>query len=159
MRSTTVGWFTSMLRVLPVNADQARVNNARPELRDSSNDSATPRPTTPTNNPERSEITIAADAQRLAVGGEFGTVSEGMFEGSIKRCSSPVRKVQKVLCASPRIATGPSFANSTFIVGYAKKRRLRDLCGSRFLPSVPGIDPLPSSRVASQESLPTGSTG
>src|ERR1700733_9215284 len=84
MRSTTVGWVTSMLRVLPVSADQAWVNNARPELRDSSKDSATPRPTIPANNPEMSEITIAADAQRLAVGREFGTVSEGMFEGSIQ---------------------------------------------------------------------------
>src|SRR5580698_3261606 len=123
MRSTTVGWLTSMLRVLPVNADQAWVNNARPELRDSSNDSATPRPTIPTNNPEMSEITIAADAQRLAVGGEFGTVSEGMFEGSIKLGSSPVRKVQKVLCVSSRIVTGPSSANSTFILGHEVTRR------------------------------------
>jgi hypothetical protein len=112
-----------MLRVLPVNADQAWVNNARPELRVSSNDSATPRPTIPTNNPEMSEIRIAADAQRLAVGGEFGTVSEGMFEGSIKLCSSPVRKVQKVWCESSRIVTGPWFANSTFIVGHEVTRR------------------------------------
>jgi hypothetical protein len=73
-----------------------------------------------------SEIRIAADAQRLAVG-EFGTVSEGMFEGSIKLCSSPVSRVQKVWCESSRIVTGPWFANSTFIVGYEATRRNANL--------------------------------
>jgi hypothetical protein len=91
----------SMLRVLPVNADQAWVNNARPELRDSSNDSAKPRPTIPTNNPEMSEIRIAADAQRLALGRELGTVSEGMFEGSIQARFVSSKEGSESSCVNP----------------------------------------------------------
>src|SRR5579863_9686771 len=55
MRSTTVGWLTSMLSVPPVTADHNWLNQARPELRDSTN-----HPIEPTNNIPRSNPMTSA---------------------------------------------------------------------------------------------------
>src|SRR5579863_902915 len=54
MRSTTVGWLTSMLRTLPVTDDQTWLNKLRPEFRDSINHPRDPANTTPTINPATS---------------------------------------------------------------------------------------------------------
>jgi|SRR5580692_5698132 hypothetical protein len=51
MRSTTVGWLTSMLRVLPVSDDHTLLRKFRPETCDSINHPRDPAKTTPTNNP------------------------------------------------------------------------------------------------------------
>jgi hypothetical protein len=56
MRSTTVGWLTSMLRALPVTADHRLPNQARPELRDSIS-----HPIDPKNNIPRSSPTTSAN--------------------------------------------------------------------------------------------------
>src|ERR1035438_7560668 len=47
MRSTTVGWLTSILRILPVTADHKWLNRDRPEFRDNIN-----HPTEPTDRSE-----------------------------------------------------------------------------------------------------------
>src|SRR5580692_4397476 len=57
MRSTTVGWLTSMLRTLPVTDDQTWLNKLRPELRDSINHAAEPTSTAPRSNPTTSANT------------------------------------------------------------------------------------------------------
>src|SRR5579863_1088680 len=54
MRSTTVGWLTSMLSTLPVTDDQTWLNKLRPESRDSINHPRDPANTTPTINPATS---------------------------------------------------------------------------------------------------------
>src|SRR5208337_3645788 len=61
MRSTTVGWLTSMLMVLPVTADNKWLNRARPECRDSINHPTEPRHRTPRSSPIRSANTTVAE--------------------------------------------------------------------------------------------------
>src|SRR5579863_7225727 len=60
MRSTTVGWLTSMVRVLPVIADHRWLNSARPEFRDSSSPPIAPTPITPRSSPRTRASTTAA---------------------------------------------------------------------------------------------------
>src|ERR1700683_466085 len=74
MRSTTVGWLTSILRVLPVAADHTWLNRARPELRDSISHPIAPKHSTPANNPmSRANTTPAENREAL---GERGLTSE-----------------------------------------------------------------------------------
>src|SRR6266496_997040 len=62
MRSTTVGWLTSMVRVLPVTADHIRLNRDRPEARESTNHPIEPTNITPSNSPtKRANPTVARD--------------------------------------------------------------------------------------------------
>src|SRR5580700_3288774 len=61
MRSTTVGWLTSMLSTLPVTDDQTWLNKLRPEYRDSINHPSDPANNTPANNPTTSPNTTDAE--------------------------------------------------------------------------------------------------
>src|ERR1700678_916236 len=61
MRSTTVGWLTSIERVLPVTADHTRLNKAGPELRDRINHPPAPAHTTPRNSPKTRATPTAAE--------------------------------------------------------------------------------------------------
>src|ERR1700736_3543674 len=61
MRSTTVGWLTSILMVLPVAADNKWLNSSRPEFRDSINHPSEPIAATPRSSPMTSATTTAAD--------------------------------------------------------------------------------------------------
>src|SRR5450631_171643 len=54
MRSTTVGWLTSIVSVLPVTADHIWLSSARPPLRDSMNHPADPTNNTPSSSPTMS---------------------------------------------------------------------------------------------------------
>src|SRR6202451_3268067 len=69
MRSTTVGWLTSMLRTLPVTDDQRWLNKLRPELRESINHPAEPNSTAPKNNPTASASPTANLTEDRAVPG------------------------------------------------------------------------------------------
>src|ERR1022692_446416 len=61
MRSTTVGWLTSILRVLPVIADHKWLNRVRPEFRDNTNHPTEPTDSTPRNSPMKRANTTAAE--------------------------------------------------------------------------------------------------
>src|ERR1700675_1101809 len=61
MRSTTLGWLTSMVMVLPVTADNKWLNSSRPEFRDSINHPSEPIAPTPRSSPMTSANTTAAD--------------------------------------------------------------------------------------------------
>src|SRR5882724_3267080 len=77
MRSTTVGWLTLMLRVLPVTADHMWINRSRPELRDSNSQPAEPLTSTPIRAP-------MASADRMAVKRRSGFLDgRPMGSGSI----------------------------------------------------------------------------
>src|ERR1700722_440557 len=66
MRSTTVGWLTSMLRVLPVTADHIRLNTPRPDVCEINHPIA-PAHDSPKNNPTtRAAANEAEDRGRLA---------------------------------------------------------------------------------------------
>jgi hypothetical protein len=54
MRSTTVGWLTSMVKVLPVIADHTWLKNDLPELRESTSHPMHPTNRTPRSNPRMS---------------------------------------------------------------------------------------------------------
>src|ERR1700685_702445 len=69
MRSTTVGWLTSMLRTLPVTGDQRWLTNPRPELRESITHPAEPNSTAPKNNPTASASPTANLTEDRAVPG------------------------------------------------------------------------------------------
>src|ERR1700687_1508835 len=71
MRSTTVGWLTSILMVLPVAADNKWLNSSRPEFRDSINHPSEPIAPTPRSSPMRSANTTAAD-DRADLGAGLG---------------------------------------------------------------------------------------
>src|SRR5580704_19685325 len=78
MRSTTVGWLTSILMVLPVAADNKWLNSSRPEFRDSINHPSEPIAATPRSSPRTSANTIAADDRAdLGAGLEDWTPASG----------------------------------------------------------------------------------
>src|ERR1700757_568167 len=80
MRSTTVGWFTSIVRFLPVTADHIWLNRARPECRESSNAPIEPTKITPANTPRTSaNPTSARDLAGLEIGGT--SISCGIQKG------------------------------------------------------------------------------
>src|SRR5271155_3620699 len=65
MRSTTVGWLTSMVRVLPVTAENMRLNSVRPEVCDNIIHPAATSSSAPSNTPMISdERTPAKDPAR-----------------------------------------------------------------------------------------------
>src|ERR1035438_6174433 len=81
MRSTTVGWLTSILRVLPVTADHKWLNRARPAFCDNINHPTEPTDSTPRNSPmTRANTTAAEDRAGL---GEWGSASgsRGILQG------------------------------------------------------------------------------
>src|SRR5271168_3841965 len=81
MRSTTVGWLTSMLRVLPVTADHTWLNSPRPEPRDSITHPIAPTDSTPRNIPRmRASPTSALDRTGFAERGP-ASGSCGMSQG------------------------------------------------------------------------------
>src|SRR5450631_2135386 len=80
MRSTTVGWLTSMVRVLPVTADQRWPNRVRPDSRESISHPIEPAQNTPRNRPTMRGPTIATrDRADLGGGGRSGLL--GMSQG------------------------------------------------------------------------------
>src|ERR1700722_11120048 len=81
MRSTTVGWFTSMVRVLPVSADHMWLNRACPEARESINHQIEPTASTPRNRPRTRATTTAAEDRAGLAGREPAPTSEGMLQG------------------------------------------------------------------------------
>src|ERR1700688_4934123 len=75
MRSTTVGWLTSIVSVLPVIADHMWLNTDCPELRDSISHPIAPTNITPRNSPsKRANKTVARDRTGLEVGGRSGSL-------------------------------------------------------------------------------------
>src|ERR1700691_170290 len=84
MRSTTVGWLTSMLRVLPVTADHIWFNPARPELRESISHPTQPKNIIPRKSPRTSaKPTATREREVLGDGGtsEFTSGSGGIQQG------------------------------------------------------------------------------
>src|ERR1700688_3875805 len=80
MRSTTVGWFTSIVRFLPVTADHIWLNRARPECRESISAPIEPTKITPRNTPRTSaNPTAARDLAGLEIGG--ASISSGIQKG------------------------------------------------------------------------------
>src|SRR6266849_2250 len=78
MRSTTLGWLTSMVMVLPVTADSKWLNSSRPEFRDSINHPSEPIAATPRTSPRTSANTTAADDRAdLGAGLEDWTPASG----------------------------------------------------------------------------------
>src|ERR1700686_4381855 len=80
MRSTTVGWPTSKVRVRPVSADHIWLNKVRPESRDNINHPIEPTQNIPMNSPRmRAKTTVARDRADLEWGTESG--SRGILQG------------------------------------------------------------------------------
>src|ERR1700682_5710209 len=83
MRSTTLGWLTSMVMVLPVAADNKWLNSSRPEFRDSINHPSEPIAATPRSSQMTSANTTAAadraddDRADLGAGLEDWTPASG----------------------------------------------------------------------------------
>src|SRR2546425_3517358 len=103
MRSTTVGWLTLMLRVLPVTAHHMWINRSRPELRDSNSQPAEPLTSTPIRAPMASADRMAVKrrsgfsdgrplgsgsiGERLSLGGGLSpSYPLSVFSGRPKRC-------------------------------------------------------------------------
>src|ERR1700722_9652299 len=81
MRSTTVGWLTSMVSVLPVTADHAWLNSARPELRDRISSPTALTLTIPIRSPTRTANTIAGDDRGDFVEGRMASGLRDMLQG------------------------------------------------------------------------------
>src|SRR5580658_1184729 len=91
MRSTTVGWLTSIVSVLPVIADHRWLNKARPEFRESTSQPIAPTQITPRNSPRISASTTAArDRFNFRVGGEDGGGDGGMPRGTAAGTSTGI---------------------------------------------------------------------
>src|SRR5258708_32222216 len=73
MRSTTVGWLTSIVSVLQVTADHMWLNSVRPELRESNSQPIEPTAATPRNSPRiRAKTILARDRVSLEDWGRSG---------------------------------------------------------------------------------------
>src|SRR5580698_8747160 len=80
MRSTTVGWLTSIVRVLPVTADHTWLNRARPEVRESIRYPIEPTQITPRKSPAiRTDTTAVRDRTGLGDMGAAGAL--GILQG------------------------------------------------------------------------------
>src|SRR5579863_9894655 len=80
MRSTTVGWPTSIVRVRPVSADHIWLNKVRPESRDNINHPIEPRQNIPMNSPRiRAKTMVAKD--RVGLEGGTASGSRGILQG------------------------------------------------------------------------------
>src|ERR1039458_6415283 len=89
MRSTTVGWLTSIVRVLPVTADHIWLNSARPEFRDSISHPMDPTKITPRNSPTPSANTTGARGRTdLGGGGTAGSLA--MSQGYHSEAADPL---------------------------------------------------------------------
>src|SRR6266446_7330332 len=95
MRSTTVGWLTSMLSVLPVTVDHMWLNHARPEFRDSITHPMEPTTITPRTSPMTSANPIAAEERlrlaELGPGSASGGLKRGIKKGYHQAGAIPVQ--------------------------------------------------------------------
>src|ERR1700722_14858706 len=92
MRSTTVGWLTSMVRVLPVTADHIWLNRACPEFRESISHPIEPTTVTPRNSPRmRASTNPVRDRIPLLGDGRSGglVIPQGYHSQGVDSSSCP----------------------------------------------------------------------
>src|ERR1700722_6807826 len=95
MRSTTVGWLTSIVRVLPAMADHMWLNSPRPESRDSISQPTEPTKIMPNNSPNtRANTTAARDRAGLEDGGSSDGIQQGYHPASEMRRGTAAAKVE-----------------------------------------------------------------
>src|SRR5260221_4662779 len=96
MRSTTVGWLTSIVSVLPVTADHMWLNSARPELRESISQPIEPTVTTPKKSP-RMRASTTALRERVGLRGcnsELLGIAQGYHSQSVIETSVHARSAK-----------------------------------------------------------------